>query len=417
MVRRCSPARETSTSWRRSSPAWRPIPRAGTSSRTAASSARALSPGSVPNGNCSRRTPACKRQKRPPAGRSYGVATARIDPVPFVDLGRQHAPLAAELDAAFRQVVAASAFTLGERVERFEAEFAAYCEVEHCVGVASGTAALTLALSAAGIGPGDEVIVPAHTFIASALGVAHAGAEVVFCDVEPGTGLIDVDSAATAIGPRTAAMLAVHLYGQMCDMDALAALARRHSLLLIEDAAQAHGARRAGRRAGSVGAAGCFSFYPSKNLGALGDGGAICTHDPHIAERARALRDLGRRRKREHRMRGYNERLDGLQAALLRVKLPYLERWNQRRREHAARYRALLGDTLRLLEEKPQSHCTYHLFPVRAADRDGLRAQLAAAGVQTGIHYSPAVPGQPAFERVRGGPWPEAAAWAAEELS
>src|SRR5437588_6631709 len=342
---------------------------------------------------------------------------AMADRVPFVALDRQHGPIREDLERTFDRVLGASAFILGAEVAAFEDEFAAYCGTSHCVGVASGTAALTLALSAAGIGPGDEVIVPAHTFIASALGVAPAGAEVVFCDVEPGTGLFDVDSAATAIGPRTAAMLAVHLYGQMCDMDALAALTRGHSLLLIEDAAQAHGARRAGRRAGSVGAAGCFSFYPSKNLGALGDGGAICTHDPHIAERARALRDLGRRRKREHRMRGYNERLDGLQAALLRVKLPYLERWNQRRREHAARYRALLGDTLRLLEEKPQSQCTYHLFPVRAAARDGLRADLAAAGVQTGIHYSPAVPGQPAFERVRGGPWPEAAAWAAEELS
>jgi dTDP-4-amino-4,6-dideoxygalactose transaminase len=259
--------------------------------------------------------------------------------------------------------------------------------------------------------------VPAHTFIASALGVAHTGAEVVFCDVDPGTGLIDLDAAAAAIGPRTAAVLGVHLYGQMCEMDALTALARRHGLLVIEDAAQAHGARYAGRRAGSFSAAGCFSFYPSKNLGALGDGGAICTGDAHLAARARALRHLGQRGKGDHVLRGYNERLHGLQAALLRVKLPHLERWNERRRQHAASYRTLLGGSFRLLEENPQSQCIYHLFPVRAADRDGLRAGLAALGIQTAVHYSPAVPDQPPFKPARGGPWPEAGAWAAEELS
>jgi dTDP-4-amino-4,6-dideoxygalactose transaminase len=345
------------------------------------------------------------------------VTSARSKNVPFVELRRQHEPIAAELAAAFKRVVGASAFTLGEEVEGFESDFAAYCGVEHCVGVASGTAALALALIAGGIGPGDEVLVPAHTFIASALGVVHAGARPVFCDVEAGTGLIDVDAASAAIGPSTAAILAVHLYGQVCDMDALGALAQRHGLLLLEDAAQAHGARHGARRAGSLGTASCFSFYPSKNLGALGDAGAICTSDSSLADRARALRNLGQRRKGEHILPGYNERLDGVQAALLGVKLAHLEGWNERRRAHARDYRQRLAGSLRLLEEKPQSPCVYHLFPVRTPDRGLLRDVLMSHGIETGIHYSPAVPDQPPFCGAHGGPWPEARAWAAEELS
>jgi dTDP-4-amino-4,6-dideoxygalactose transaminase len=349
-----------------------------------------------------------------PDRRCQGV---QWDQVPFVDLHRQHGPIAADLEEAFRRVVGASSFTLGEEVAHFESEFAAYCQVGYCVGVASGTAALTLALRAAGIGPGDEVIVPAHTFVASALAVIHAGAELVFCDVERGTGLIDAAAAAASIGPRTAAIMPVHLYGQVCDMEALSALAGRHGLLLIEDAAQAHGARCGGARAGSFGAAGCFSFYPSKNLGALGDGGAICTNSAALAARARALRHLGQRSEGEFVLLGYNERLAGLQAALLRVKLPYLDAWNERRRERATRYRALLGENVTLLEERDESPCVYHLFPARFPDRDSVRTRLAGSGVETKIHYSPAVPDQPAF-RVRGrGGWPEASSWAEQELS
>src|SRR3954447_24025744 len=290
----------------------------------------------------------------------------------FVDLARQHQPIAAELHAAFERVLGASSYILGEEVARFEDEFAAYCGVSHCVGVASGTAALTIATLAGGVQPGDEVIVPAHTFIASALGVAHAGAVPVFCDVDPGTGLIDPAAAEAVVRERTVAILAVHLYGQMADMDAIGAVAKRNGLMVLEDAAQAHGASHRDRRAGSLGNAAAFSFYPSKNLGALGDGGAICTNDAHVAQEARRWRNLGPLGKGDHAVLGYNERLDGLQAALLRVKLPHLDRWNAARRERAAEYREALDGTLRMVEERPESPSIHHLFPIRVDDRDGV---------------------------------------------
>jgi dTDP-4-amino-4,6-dideoxygalactose transaminase len=339
--------------------------------------------------------------------------------VPFVDLERQHAPLRAELEAAFNRVVGSSGFVLGAEVEGFEREFAAFCGVEHCVGVGSGTAAITLTLTAAGIGPGDEVIVPAHTFIASALGVIHAGAEPVLCDVGDGDGLIDVDSAAETCGERTAAILAVHLYGRACEMDSLRALAARRGLALFEDAAQAHGAAHGDRRAGALGDAAAFSFYPSKNLGALGDGGAVCTNDAGIAERVRSLRHLGQRAKGEHLLLGYNERLDGLQAALLRVKLPHVEAWNEARRSLAEAYREQLGGDLRMVEEGPARPSIHHVFPIRVPDRDGFAAHLAGQGVQTGVHYSPALHEQPALQGSVRTPVEvtESAAWAAEELS
>jgi dTDP-3-amino-3,4,6-trideoxy-alpha-D-glucose transaminase len=314
-------------------------------------------------------------------------------------------------------VAAGSAFILGEEVERFEEEFAAYCGVGHCVGVASGTAALTLAIRAAGLGPGDEVIVPAHTFVASALGVIHAGATPLFCDVDRGTGLIDLASAEAAVTERTAAVLPVHLYGQVCDIAGVRALADRHGLAVVEDAAQAHGATFDGRRAGSLGTAAAFSFYPSKNLGALGDGGAICTDEEGLADRARALRHLGQNGKGEHVLAGYNERLDGLQAAFLRVKLPHLDRWNAARRRAADAYRSVLEGKVGLLEECPETPCIYHLYPVRVPDRDAVAARLAEAGIQTGVHYSPALHEQPPFAALPRAECPEAAAWAAEELS
>jgi dTDP-3-amino-3,4,6-trideoxy-alpha-D-glucose transaminase len=338
------------------------------------------------------------------------------DPVPFVDLARDHEPLRDELRAAFERVVDASAFILGEEVEGFEHEFAAACGAAHCVGVASGTAALTLMLEAAGIGAGDEVVVPAHTYTATVLGVLHAGARPAFCDVHDGSGLMDPGAAAAAIGERTAALLPVHLYGQACDMDALGQLAARRGLALFEDAAQAHGAGWRGRPAGSLGTAAAFSFYPSKNLGALGDGGAICTSDDGVAARARELRDIGQRAKGRHVVAGYNERLDGLQAALLRVKLPHLGSWNEARRRLAAAYREALPPELRLLEERPESPCVYHLFPVRIDARDELAAGLAAAGVRTGVHYSPAAHRQPYLDADPGS-FPNAEAWAREELS
>jgi dTDP-4-amino-4,6-dideoxygalactose transaminase len=339
------------------------------------------------------------------------------DQIPFVDLPRQHQPIAAELHAAFERVLGASSYILGEEVARFEEEFAAYCGVRHCVGVASGTAALTIAALAAGIRPGDEVIVPAHTFIASALGLSHAGAVPVFCDVDPGTGLIDPAAAEAAVTGRTAAILAGHLYGQMCDMDALGALARRHGLVVLEDAAQAHGARHRDGRAGSFGAASAFSFYPSKNLGALGDAGAICTDDPAIDARVRRLRNLGQRAHGEHVDIGYNARLDGIQAAALRVKLRHLPDWNAARRALARSYGEQLPGTVSTLPENPG--CSYYVFPIRVENRDEVAELLAKQGIATGVHYSPAVHQQPPMVGLT---LPEARLqqaeeWAATELS
>src|SRR3954451_8790136 len=354
----------------------------------------------------------------PSPNRGSRVRVARMPgPVPFVDLARMHDPIADDLRAAFERVLGASSFTLGEEVEGFEREFAAYCGTRHCVGIASGTAALTIALVAAGIGPGDEVIVPAHTFIASALGVVHAGATPVFCDVEEETGLIDAAAAEGAVSDRTAAIVAVHLYGQVCDMAAVNAVAARHVLLVLEDAAQAHGATFEGRRAGSLGRVAAFSFYPSKNLGALGDGGAICTDDDGIASVARQLRHLGQRAKGEHVRIGYNERLDGLQAALLRVKLPHLDGWNAQRREHAAAYAEALGG-VRVPVERAQTPSTPPLYAVGTADREQLTQRLTDHGVQTGVHYSPAMHPHPPFkDDFRADAFPNALAWAAEELS
>jgi dTDP-4-amino-4,6-dideoxygalactose transaminase len=338
-----------------------------------------------------------------------------------VGLARQHAALSGELAAAFERVVDEDAFILGTEVEAFEREFAEFCEVPECVGVASGTAALALALIAAGIGPGDEVVVPAHTFIASVLAVLHAGATPVFCDVEQHTGLLDPRAAAAVIGARTAAIVAVHLYGQACEMGPINALARRHGLFVLEDAAQAHGARSDGRRVGSLGDAAAFSFYPSKNLGALGDGGAVCTGDAELAARVSELRHLGQRGKGEHVVVGYNERLDGMQAALLRVKLAHLDPWNATRRRHADRLRVELPEELVVLPQRPGTSDVYHLFPVRHPTRDRLAKNLRAQGIQVGLHYSPAAHRHPAFAELPGSSrpveLPRAEAWAAQELS
>ena len=350
---------------------------------------------------------------------SETVATREPAPVPFMSLERHHGPIAGELRSAFDEVLRDGGFVLGPEVERFEREFAAYCGVQHCVGVASGTAALTLALLAAGVERGDEVIVPAHTFIASALAVVHAGATPVFCDVRDDSGLIDAESAAAVIGPRTAAIVAVHLYGQVCDMDAIGSLAARHGLLVVEDAAQAHGARWGERRAGSLGGVAAFSFYPSKNLGALGDGGAICTDDAEIAARARRLGNLGRENG-AHLEAGMNERLDGIQAAMLRIKLRRLDESNSARRGVAGAYRRALGESCQTLVEDPRGECVYHLFPVLVEHRDEVRRSLADRGVGTGIHYWPAVHRQPPFTELPGEVEPSlsnAIRWSEEELS
>jgi dTDP-4-amino-4,6-dideoxygalactose transaminase len=338
--------------------------------------------------------------------------------VPITDLARLHAPLAEELRGAFDRVLGESSFILGAEVERFERLFAESCGARHCVGVASGTAALTIMIRAAGLGSGDEVIVPAHTFAASAMSVVHAGAWPVCVDVERSTGLIDPAAVAAAVGPRTAGILAVHLYGQACAMGALREIAQSRGLVLLEDAAQAHGARYLDERVGSLGTAAAFSFYPSKNLGALGDAGAICTDDDELAAAARRLRDLGRDEAGVHAVNGYNERLDGLQAALLSVKVPHLDTWSVQRRAVAARYGEHLGEAVELLAERSETPCTYHLFPVRVDGRDELAAYLAARGVASGVHYPVAVPDLPAMRDLDDSvDVPTARDWAARELS
>lgn len=348
----------------------------------------------------------------PPAGATVGV--------PFVDLDRVHAPIAGELREALARVLERGDFILGAEVDAFEEELAAYLGLESggAVGVGSGTAALQIAARALGLGPGDEVIVPAHTYVATALGLRHAGAEPILCDVSDATGLIDLDSAERVVGERTAAIAPVHLYGQPCDMDAVGAFAARHGLAVIEDAAQAHGAGWRGRRCGSLGDVACFSFYPAKNLGALGDAGMVTSPDPAVADAARRYRNLGQLRKGEHEVAGYNERLDTIQAAALRVKLRHLEAANEDRRRAAARYREGLPGTVATTPARPGAEEVHHLFPVRVSDRDRLAAGLAERGIGTGVHYSPALHLQPPLAgtspRV---PLPVAEAWATEELS
>lgn len=351
---------------------------------------------------------------------AFAVVPGRLpDVVPFVALDRQHARIKDELNEAFARLLESSAFTLGAEVARFETQFADYCATEHCIGVSSGTAALILLLHAYGIGPGDEVIVPAHTFFASAFAVAKVGATPVLCDVHNETGLIDPDSARAVVSARTAAIIPVHLYGQACDMDAIDAFARPNGLLVLEDAAQAAGATYRGRRVGSLAAAAAFSFYPGKNLGALGDGGAICTDDALIAARLRRLRNLGQRAKGEHVELAGNERLDGLQAALLRVKLQYLDGWNDARRERADLYRQQLTASTSIVEDRPESPSIHHLFATRFENRDEVADVLSAHGVQTGVHYSHAIHQHAAWtgHPLRHGSLPVAEAWAAEELS
>jgi dTDP-3-amino-3,4,6-trideoxy-alpha-D-glucose transaminase len=309
--------------------------------------------------------------------------------VPFVDLDAATAELQPTLSTAIERVLRSGRYLLGEELERFELEFAAYCGVRYAVGVGSGLAAIELALRAAGIGPGDEVLVPAYTWIATWTAVSACGATPVGVDVLPGTYNIDPGAAAAAVGERTAAIVPVHLRGEPAAIDAIAALAERHGLFLLEDAAQAHGARRGGRRVGGLGAAGAFSFYPAKNLGALSDGGAITTDDAALAERLKRLRNYGMRNRYEIVESGVNSRLDEIQAAILGVKLRSLDEWNERRRRLAADYReALAGKAdLSLPDVGPATEPVWHLFVVNHPARDELAATLAASGIETLVHY------------------------------
>jgi dTDP-4-amino-4,6-dideoxygalactose transaminase len=310
--------------------------------------------------------------------------------IPFLDLAAMHAELAPEIDAAWRKVSESGRFVGGPLVETFEAEWAAYCGTRHCVGVASGTAALELTLAALGIGRGAEVIIPANTFIASAAAVAAVGATPVFADVDPATLLLTADSIRPNLTPRTAAVMVVHLYGQPADMDAINALASRAGICVIEDAAQAHGATWQGRPAGGLSNAGCFSFYPGKNLGAFGDAGAVVTNDAALAERIRAMSNHGRCHDDPYRhdMLGGNHRLDALQAAVLSVKLRRLDAWNAARRHAASLYEAALADLPATMVATAQAaSSSHHLAVIRTPNRDALREALTAAGIGTGIHY------------------------------
>jgi dTDP-4-amino-4,6-dideoxygalactose transaminase len=308
--------------------------------------------------------------------------------IPFVDLAAQYRSIRADVDAAMAAVLSRGDFILGQDVRLFEQEFAAYCGTTHCLGVASGTDALRLALQACGIGRGDEVITTAHTFIASVLAIAEAGATPVLVDCDPVFGLIDVTKIEAAITPRTKAILPVHLYGQAADMDPILAIARAHRLVVIEDACQAHGALYKSRRCGSLGDIAAFSFYPGKNLGAYGDGGAVTTSRADLADRVMLLRNYGQRVKYEHLEKGGNSRLDTLQAAVLRVKLRHLDEWNAARQRAAASYgRALDTSGLGLPVVAPYGTHVFHLYVVRTPDRVGLQQRLDAAKSQHGIHY------------------------------
>jgi dTDP-4-amino-4,6-dideoxygalactose transaminase len=320
--------------------------------------------------------------------------------VPFVDLVGDQDGIRATIDAAIRAVVDSGRFVLGDELAAFEEEFASYCAAAHCVGVASGTDALVLALQACGIGPGDEVITPSLTFFAGPLAIASVGAVPVFVDVEETTATLDINLVREAITRRTRAIMPVHLYGRCADLDGLVGLAEEHGLWLIEDAAQAHGARWHGRRAGAVGHVGCFSFYPSKNLGAYGDAGAVVTDDPKLAERVGLLRNYGQSRKYRHELMGSNSRLDELQAAVLRRKLPQLDAWNAARRRAAATYSALLDEALHPPSPNQSDGHVFHLYVVRSSKRDELQRLLTGHGIETGIHYPVPVHRQPAFHSV-----------------
>lgn len=340
--------------------------------------------------------------------------------IPFVDLKAQYQGLKSEIDAAVGGVLESSQFVLGDAVTAFEEAFAEYTEASHVVALNSGTSALHLALLATGVGPGDEVITVPHTFVATAATICYTGARPVFVDIDPRSYTIDVSRIEEAISERTKAILPVHLYGQPADMDPIMDIARRHGLVVIEDAAQAHGARYKGRAVGAIGDIGCFSFYPGKNLGAYGEGGALVTHDPGHARTARMLRDWGQEGKYNHVLKGFNYRMDGIQGAILNVKLRHLEDWTEARRAHAAHYSKELGGTaLEVPVEMPGNRHVYHVYVVRTPDREALQHGLQDEGIATGIHYPTPVHLLPAYADLgyRKGEFPHSEQAASEVLS
>jgi dTDP-4-amino-4,6-dideoxygalactose transaminase len=340
--------------------------------------------------------------------------------VPFVDLGAQYRNISTEITEAISKVLRESDFILGREVSLFEEEFASFCQAKWAIGVDSGTSALELALRAYEIGPGDEVITAANSFIASALAISHAGAKPVLADVAADTFTMDVAAVEKAITPRTKAIIPVHLYGQPADMDPILQLAQRHRLVVIEDACQAHGARYKGKRTGSLGHAAAFSFYPGKNLGAYGDGGAVVTSDSAVAKRLEMLRNYGQREKYQHMFRGFNRRLDTLQAAVLRIKLKHLDEWNEARRQHAKSYSRQLAQTgIVVPRASAASESVWHLYVIRIDQREALKEHLATRGISVGIHYPIPIHLQPAYRDLgyQQGDFPITEAYARQILS
>ncbi|MCC7519412.1 MAG: DegT/DnrJ/EryC1/StrS family aminotransferase [Verrucomicrobiae bacterium] len=318
--------------------------------------------------------------------------------IPFVDLKTQYRSIQAEVDAAIRDVVENTAFIEGPRLEAFEKDFAAFCRASHCAGVGSGTDALYLALKAMGVGPGDEVITVSHTYIATAEAISFASATPVFVDIESDTMLMDARRIEAAITSRTKAILPVHLYGQLADMDTVLDIAKKRGLLVLEDCAQAHAAELGGRRS-PIGPVAAFSFYPGKNLGAYGDAGGVVTHDPAIHRYVTEIRNHGREKKAkyEHARLGFGFRMDTLQAAILRAKLPHLEDWTEKRRAHARHYSERLKGVVELPVERPGRRHVFHIYPVRTDQSSALRAHLESSGVSTNCHYPIPVHLQPAY--------------------
>lgn len=340
--------------------------------------------------------------------------------IPFVNLKSQYQSIKTELDAALLRVAGSGQYTLGPEVDAFETEFAEHCGAAHSVAVNSGTSALHLALLAAGVGPGDEVITSPFTFVASVAAILYAGARPVFADIDPHTCTISPEEIKRRITPRTKAIIPVHLYGRIADMTAINAIAERNGIIVIEDAAQAHGAEFEGKHAGSLGHFACFSFYPTKNLGALGEGGMVTTGNSRMADRLRELRDWGQKEKGTHAVKGYNYRMDAIQAAVLRVKLPHLREWNDARRKRAALYDEMLADShVTPPPASPGRRHVYHLYVVRTRDRDDLRRSLQSQGIETAIHYAAPVHLQPAYTDLgySAGDFPEAERAAREVVS
>ena len=318
--------------------------------------------------------------------------------IPLLDLKAQYQSIKSDIDEAVLRVLENAQFILGPEVLAFEKEFAAYSGASEGIGLNSGTSALHLALLAAGVGPGDEVITVPFTFVATAAAIVYTGATPVFVDIEPRTFNMDVAQLEAAITPRTKAIMPVHLFGHPAEMDSIMEIARRHGLVVIEDAAQSHGAEYKGRRAGSIGDMGCFSFYPGKNLGACGEGGAVVTNNAGYAHKIRMLRDWGTEKKYIHELKGYNYRMEGIQGAILRVKLRHLEAWTEARRAHALDYHRLLADSgVTVPRAEPHVRHVYHVYTIRTKDRAALRAEFERNQVQTGIHYPLPVHLQPAY--------------------